>query len=55
MSEQEIKDSIANYVIEIIGDNISSVEENCGSIWLETETGDTWFIQVEKCQKQENE
>ncbi len=46
----EMENQLLQYIYEHIGgsENISSIEENCGSIWIETESG-TYYIQVENC------
>jgi len=40
----EIKEQIANYVVSQIDDEIESIDENCGNMWLKTKEGKTFSV-----------
>lgn len=53
--EQKIKDQITGYVLGELGgvDEVSEVEENCGSMWITTKDGKTYSVSVSECEPQE--
>lgn len=50
---EEIKNQIANYVIGEFTEEIESVEETCGSLYMNLKNGQTWYVQVGLCEKEE--
>lgn len=52
MTQEEIKQNIGNFVAFEVGgsDNIESIEENCGSMWIETKDGKTYSISIMECE-----
>lgn len=56
MNKQELRDKIADYVIGNFNiDEIVSVEENCGSFWMNMFNGETWYIEVGLCEKEDSD
>lgn len=55
MSNEEIRNKIADYVIGDFGEEIESVEENCGSLWLILKNKEVWYVQVGLCDKEDEE
>jgi hypothetical protein len=54
MTQQEINNEIISYVVGgFEEDEIETVEENCGSFWITLKNGETWYLQVGKCEKDE--
>jgi coenzyme F420-reducing hydrogenase beta subunit len=54
--EDEIKNEIVSFVATELGgiEEIESTEENCGSMWITTKDGKTYWIQVSECEPQED-
>ena len=53
MTQQEINDKIISYVVGGFEDNeIESVEENCGSFWIQLKNGEMYYLQVGKCEEE---
>jgi len=57
LTEQEIKDQVAGYVLGEIGgvEEVTGVEENCGSMWVTTKDGKTYSVSVMECEPEEND
>ena len=55
MDNQILRDRIADYVLGEFEDEVESIEENCGSFWMNLKNGETWFIQVGLCEKEEDD
>lgn len=48
---EELKLQLANEISSLIPDDIISVEENCGSIYVETASGKTYSISIIECEE----
>jgi hypothetical protein len=57
LTEQEIKDQVAGYVLGELGgaEEVTGVEENCGSMWVTTKDGKTYSVSVMECEPEEND
>jgi len=53
--EQKIIDKIAGFVLGELGgvEEVSEVEENCGSMWVTTKDGKTYSVSIMECEPQE--
>lgn len=47
----KLLEQIAYYVQGEVDGEITEVEENCGSIWITTDTGQTFSILVTECEQ----
>lgn len=46
-----MNEQILNYVLDQLDDEVQEVEENCGAIWIKTESGKTYSILVTECEE----
>jgi hypothetical protein len=54
MNEQQIRDTITNYVLEGLHiEDISSIEVSNGICWIEMHNKDVWFIDVTRAPAEE--
>jgi len=55
MTEQEINAEIASYVKGEVEGEVVSTEENCGSLWITTDSGKVYSIMVMECEPDEDD
>lgn len=56
MTQEEINKKIIEYVVGGFDEGeIESVEINCGSLWINLKNGETWYLQVGLCEKEEED
>lgn len=56
MTEGEINQRIIDYVVGGFDEGeIESVETNCGSFWINLKNGETWYLQVGLCEKEDED
>lgn len=48
---EEFKNQVANYVLGdfLQNDEVVTIEENCGSMWINLKDGTSWYVEVGKC------
>ena len=53
--EKELSESIGSFVLGEVGgsSHIKEIEENCGSMWITTNDGKTYSINVTECESEE--
>lgn len=51
--QDEIAEAIVAHVASEVGgiEEIENTETNCGSMWITTKDGKTYFVQVEECEQ----
>jgi coenzyme F420-reducing hydrogenase beta subunit len=54
--EDQLIEQIQVFVLGEVGgiEEVKEVEENCGSMWITTKDGKTYWIQVSECEPQED-
>lgn len=52
---KELSESIGSFVLGEVGgsSHIKEIEENCGSMWITTNDGKTYSINVTECESEE--
>lgn len=53
--EESINEQIASYVKDSLEGEIVSMEENCGSMWITTDSGKVYSIMVMECEPEEED
>ena len=53
MKAKELSESIGSFVLGEVGgsSNIKSIEENCGTLWIEAKDGKIYSISVVECEE----
>ena len=52
-TQEEINAEIASYVKGNVEGEVVSTEENCGSMWITTDSGKVYSIMVMECEPEE--
>jgi len=54
LNAKEFSETIGSFVLGEVGgsSNIKSIEENCGTMWVEVKDGKTYSIYVVECEQE---